>query len=83
MLIDTGEPRNGRILEYFHVRSEDAPLVRLVNLTDNLQYQLPSDQLDMQAITDFCHSYLQGNAKVNTHTHTHTTKYKHFAFPNI
>lgn len=68
MLIDTGEPRNGRIMEYFRVRKEDAPLVRMVNLTDNFQYQLPSDLLDMQSFTDFCESYLQGNAKVSTHT---------------
>ncbi|MCI4393654.1 hypothetical protein PGIGA_G00160080 [Pangasianodon gigas] len=63
VLIDTGEPRNGRILEYFRVRKEESPLVRMVNLTDNLQYQLPSDQLDIQTITDFCQRYLQGNAK--------------------
>uniref|UniRef100_A0A4W4FMV1 protein disulfide-isomerase n=2 Tax=Electrophorus electricus TaxID=8005 RepID=A0A4W4FMV1_ELEEL len=63
VLIDTGEPRNGRIMEYFHVRREDAPLVRMVNLTDSFQYQLPSDQLDAQTLTDFCQSYLQGKAK--------------------
>ncbi|KAF4075098.1 hypothetical protein AMELA_G00230730 [Ameiurus melas] len=63
VLIDTGEPRNGRVLEYFRVRKEESPLIRMVNLTDNLQYQLPSDQLDIQTITDFCQSYLQGNAK--------------------
>lgn len=68
VLIDTGEPRNGRILEYFRVRREEAPLVRMVNLTDNLQYQLPSDQLDLQTIIDFCQSYLQGKIKVRTHT---------------
>uniref|UniRef100_A0A3B4DIK5 Thioredoxin domain-containing protein n=1 Tax=Pygocentrus nattereri TaxID=42514 RepID=A0A3B4DIK5_PYGNA len=64
VLIDTGEPRNGRIMEYFHVRKEDAPLVRMVNLTNNFQYQLPSDLLDAQTFTDFCESYLQGNAKL-------------------
>ncbi|XP_060755472.1 protein disulfide-isomerase [Neoarius graeffei] len=63
VLIDTDETRNGRILEYFRVRKEESPLIHMVNLTDNLQYQLPSDQLDVQTITDFCQSYLQGNAK--------------------
>lgn len=75
MLIDTDETRNGRILEYFRVRKEESPLIHMVNLTDNLQYQLPSDQLDVQTITDFCQSYLQGNAKVSTHT-----TFKHSAF---
>ncbi|XP_076839262.1 protein disulfide-isomerase [Brachyhypopomus gauderio] len=63
VLINTGEPRNGRIMEYFHVRREDAPLVRMVNLTDSLQYQLPSDHLDKQTLADFCQTYLQGKAK--------------------
>ncbi|TSK17832.1 Protein disulfide-isomerase [Bagarius yarrelli] len=63
VLIDASEPRNGRIMEYFRVRREESPLIRMVNLTDNLQYQLPSDHLDQQTITDFCQSYIQGNAK--------------------
>ncbi|XP_072513805.1 protein disulfide-isomerase [Salminus brasiliensis] len=63
VVIDTGEPRNGRIMEYFRVRKEDAPLVRMVNLTDSFQYQLPSDLLDVQSFASFIESYLQGNAK--------------------
>ncbi|XP_027011881.1 protein disulfide-isomerase [Tachysurus fulvidraco] len=63
VLIDTGEPRNGRTLEYFRVRKEESPLIRMVNLTNNFQYQLPSEQLDIQTITDFCQSYFLGNAK--------------------
>ncbi|KAF5901391.1 protein disulfide-isomerase-like, partial [Clarias magur] len=63
VLIDTGESRNGRILEYFRVRREESPLIRMVNLTDNLQYHLPSDQLDRETINDFCQSYFQGKAK--------------------
>ncbi|KAM9454625.1 protein disulfide-isomerase [Clarias gariepinus] len=63
VLIDTGEPRNGRVLEYFRVRKEESPLIRMVNLTDNLQYNLPSDQLDRETIYDFCQSYFQGKAK--------------------
>ncbi|XP_007238204.4 protein disulfide-isomerase [Astyanax mexicanus] len=64
VLIDSGEPRNGRIMEYFRVRKEDAPLVRMVNLTDSFQYQLPSDLMDIQTFTDFIESYLQGKAKL-------------------
>ncbi|XP_046694308.1 protein disulfide-isomerase [Silurus meridionalis] len=63
VLINVGEPRNGRILEYFRVRIEESPLVRMVNLSDSVQYQLPSDRLDIQTITDFCQSYFEGNAK--------------------
>ncbi len=46
MMIDVSEPRNGRVVEYFRVRSEEAPQVRMVNLSDHVQYQLPSDQFD-------------------------------------
>ncbi|XP_062866716.1 protein disulfide-isomerase [Trichomycterus rosablanca] len=63
VLVDSGEPRNGRIMEYFRVKNEEAPLIRMVNLTDNFQYQLPSDQLNIETITDFCLSYVQGKAK--------------------
>ncbi|XP_056318524.1 protein disulfide-isomerase [Danio aesculapii] len=63
VLIDVSELRNGRMMEYFHVRSEEAPQVRMVNLSDNLQYQLPSDQFDTHTLMEFCLDYLDGKAK--------------------
>ncbi len=65
MLIDVSEPRNGRVMEYFRVRSEEAPHVRMVNLSDHVQYQLSSDQFDTHTLSEFCLSYLEGNAKVS------------------
>lgn len=62
--VDVDEPRNGRLMEYFRVRSFEAPLIRLVNLTDHVTYHLPSDTLDVQTIKSFCQSYLDGKAKV-------------------
>uniref|UniRef100_A0AAY4CS41 Uncharacterized protein n=1 Tax=Denticeps clupeoides TaxID=299321 RepID=A0AAY4CS41_9TELE len=64
VLVDADEPRNGRVMEYFHVRAEDTPTVRMVNLTDHLQYQLQSDRLDTLTLTHFCQEYLLGRAKV-------------------
>ncbi|TDH16382.1 hypothetical protein EPR50_G00019450 [Perca flavescens] len=61
--VDVDEPRNGRLMEYFRVRSLEAPLIRLVNLTDHVTYHLPSDTLDVQTIKSFCQSYLDGKAK--------------------
>ncbi|XP_032396457.1 protein disulfide-isomerase [Etheostoma spectabile] len=61
--VDVDEPRNGRLMEYFRVRSFEAPLIRLVNLTDHVTYHLPSDTLDAQTIKSFCQSYLDGKAK--------------------
>ena len=58
------EPRNGRLLEYFQVRDFEAPLIRMVNLTDHVTYHLPSDTLNEETIKQFYHSYLEGKAKV-------------------
>ncbi|XP_034743684.1 protein disulfide-isomerase [Etheostoma cragini] len=63
VLVDVDEPRNGRLMEYFRVRSFEAPLIRLVNLTDHVTYHLPSDTLDVHTIKSFCQSYLDGKAK--------------------
>lgn len=64
VFVDVDEPRNGRIMEYFRVRDFEAPLIRMINLTDHVTYQLPSDTLDLQTIKTFCQSYLEGKAKV-------------------
>ena len=58
------ESRNGRLMEYFRVRDFDAPLIRLVNLTSHVTYQLPSETMDVETIKSFCDSYLEGKAKV-------------------
>ncbi|KAG5854459.1 protein disulfide-isomerase [Anguilla anguilla] len=62
VLIDTDEPRNGRILEYFRVRAVETPSVRMVNLTDNIQYQMQSE-ITLDKMTAFCQKYLDGKAK--------------------
>ncbi|XP_022061161.2 protein disulfide-isomerase [Acanthochromis polyacanthus] len=61
--VNVDEPRNGRMMEYFRVRDFEAPLIRLVNLTDHVTYHLPSDTLNVGIITEFCQSYLEGKAK--------------------
>ncbi|XP_010776024.1 protein disulfide-isomerase [Notothenia coriiceps] len=61
--VNVDEPRNGRLMEYFRVREFEAPLIRMVNLTDHVTYHLPSDTLDEQTIKTFCQSYLDGKAK--------------------
>ncbi|XP_040001067.1 protein disulfide-isomerase [Xiphias gladius] len=61
--VNVDEPRNGRLMEYFRVRDLEAPLIRMVNLTDHVTYHLPSDTLDVETIKKFCQSYLDGKAK--------------------
>ncbi|KAM9363326.1 protein disulfide-isomerase [Symphorus nematophorus] len=61
--VNVDEPRNGRLMEYFRVRDFEAPLIRMVNLTNHVTYHLPSDTLDVETIKKFCQSYLEGKAK--------------------
>ncbi|XP_068607486.1 protein disulfide-isomerase [Brachionichthys hirsutus] len=63
VLVNVDESRNGRLMEYFRVRPFEAPLIRLVNLTDHVTYHLPSDTLGVETIRQFCLSYLDGTAK--------------------
>ncbi|KPP72121.1 hypothetical protein Z043_108909, partial [Scleropages formosus] len=63
VLINTDEHRNGRMLEYFQVRYSETPLVRIVNLTDNIQYQMQSEEVTVDKIKDHCLTYLDGKAK--------------------
>ncbi|KAM4585246.1 protein disulfide-isomerase [Odontesthes bonariensis] len=63
VLVNVDEPRNGRLLEYFRVRDFEAPLIRMVNLTDHVTYHLPSDTLNVETIKQFHRSYLEGKAK--------------------
>lgn len=65
VFVNVEEPRNGRLMEYFRVRVFEAPLVRLVNMTDHVTYHLPSETLDAGTIKQFCQSYLEGKAKVD------------------
>ncbi|MEQ2188568.1 hypothetical protein GOODEAATRI_016397, partial [Goodea atripinnis] len=64
VLVNVDEHRNGRLMEYFRVRHFEAPHIRLVNLTDHMTYHLPSETLDVEIIKQFCHSYLEGKAKL-------------------
>lgn len=64
--VNVDEPRNGRLMEYFRVRDFEAPLIRVVNLTSHVTYQLPSDTLEVETIKTFCSSYLEGKAKVTS-----------------
>lgn len=63
VFVNVDEPRNGRLMEYFRVRGFEAPLVRLVNMTDHVTYHLPYETLDAGTIKRFCQSYLEGKAK--------------------
>lgn len=55
-------------MEYFRVKDFEAPLVRMINMTDQVTFQLPSDYPDEETVKQFCQSYLDGKAKVTLST---------------
>ncbi|KAM9305530.1 protein disulfide-isomerase-like protein of the testis [Gastrophryne carolinensis] len=63
VLVDTDEPRNGRIFEYFRITEVDTPAVRLLNLTSDKKYRMPADDVTFENVRSFCQSYLDGKAK--------------------
>ncbi|XP_069502804.1 protein disulfide-isomerase-like protein of the testis [Ambystoma mexicanum] len=68
ILVDTNETRNGRIFEYFRITEVDVPAVRILNLTSDVKYQMPADEVDFENLRSFCQSYLDGKAKPKTDT---------------
>uniref|UniRef100_A0A8C0G1B5 Protein disulfide isomerase like, testis expressed n=1 Tax=Chelonoidis abingdonii TaxID=106734 RepID=A0A8C0G1B5_CHEAB len=63
ILVDTNETRNGRIFEYFRITEVDVPAVRILNLTSDAKYKMPADEVTVENLRSFCHSYLGGKAK--------------------
>ncbi|OCT61618.1 hypothetical protein XELAEV_18047646mg [Xenopus laevis] len=63
ILVDTDEPRSGRIFEYFRITEVDTPAVRILNLTTDVKYRMPADEVSFENLRHFCRSYLDGKAK--------------------
>ncbi|OCT64253.1 hypothetical protein XELAEV_18045355mg [Xenopus laevis] len=63
ILVDTDESRNGRIFEYFRITEVDTPAVRILNLTTDVKYRMPADEVSFENLRRFCRSYLDGKAK--------------------
>ncbi|XP_074867160.1 protein disulfide-isomerase-like protein of the testis isoform X1 [Carettochelys insculpta] len=63
ILVDTNETRNGRVFEYFRITEIDVPAVRIFNLTNDAKYKMPADEVTVENVRSFCHSYLDGKAK--------------------
>lgn len=52
------------MLEYFRVRAVETPMVRIVNMTDSVQYQMQSGDITTENVRAHCLHYLAGKAKV-------------------
>lgn len=63
--IDSDHSDNQRILEFFGLKKEECPAVRLITLEEEMtKYKPESDDLSPENIRDFCHKFLDGKVKV-------------------
>lgn len=65
IFIDSDHSDNQRILEFFGLKKEECPAVRLITLEEEMtKYKPESDELTAEKIADFCHRFLEGKIKV-------------------
>ncbi|XP_040829866.1 protein disulfide-isomerase-like protein of the testis [Ochotona curzoniae] len=63
ILVDSDEPRNRRVLDYFQVLEGHLPCVQILNLTSDVRYKMPSDDITYQNLKKFGRNFLSKNAK--------------------
>lgn len=64
IFIDSDHTDNQRILEFFGLKKEECPAVRLITLEEEMtKYKPESDELTAEKITEFCHHFLEGKIK--------------------
>ncbi|XP_070596197.1 protein disulfide-isomerase [Erythrolamprus reginae] len=62
--IDSDHGDNQRILEFFGLKKEECPAVRLITLEEEMtKYKPESDDLSPENIRDFCNRFLDGKVK--------------------
>lgn len=56
---------NQRILEFFGLKKEECPAIRLITLEDEMtKYKPQSDAITSEAIISFCKQFIDGKLKV-------------------
>ncbi|XP_065503995.1 LOW QUALITY PROTEIN: protein disulfide-isomerase [Caloenas nicobarica] len=64
IFIDSDHSDNQRILEFFGLKKEECPAVRLITLEEEMtKYKPESDELTADKITEFCNKFLEGKIK--------------------
>ncbi|XP_019505365.1 PREDICTED: protein disulfide-isomerase-like protein of the testis, partial [Hipposideros armiger] len=63
ILVDSDEPRNGRIFEYFRLTEVDIPCVQILNLSSDARYKMPFEDITFQNLKKFGRSFLHRSAK--------------------
>ncbi|XP_036609993.1 protein disulfide-isomerase [Trichosurus vulpecula] len=64
IFIDSDHTDNQRILEFFGLKKEECPAVRLITLEEEMtKYKPESDELTAEKIKEFCDRFLEGKVK--------------------
>lgn len=65
IFIDSDIDDNQRILEFFGLKKEECPAIRLITLEDEMtKYKPESDAITAESITAFCKLFTEGKLKV-------------------
>lgn len=65
IFIDSDVDDNQRILEFFGLKKEECPAIRLITLEDEMtKYKPESDAITAESIIDFCTLFIEGKLKV-------------------
>ena len=63
--IDTSDEDNARILEFFGLKKEETPAVRLISLAEDMtKFKPPTDKLDVASVKSFVQDFVDGKLKV-------------------
>ncbi|KAM9584206.1 protein disulfide-isomerase-like protein of the testis [Trichechus inunguis] len=63
ILVNTDEPRNRRVFEYFRITEVDIPSVQILNLTSDVRYKMPAEEITYENLKKFGISFLSRSAK--------------------
>nr|XP_034960142.1 protein disulfide-isomerase [Zootoca vivipara] len=64
IFIDSDHGDNQRILEFFGLKKEECPAIRLITLEEEMtKYKPDSEELTPENIRDFCNKFLEGKVK--------------------
>lgn len=65
IFIDSDVDDNQRILEFFGLKKEECPAIRLITLEDEMtKYKPESDDITAESIVKFCTLFTEGKLKV-------------------
>lgn len=65
IFIDSDVDDNQRILEFFGLKKEECPAIRLITLEDEMtKYRPESDAITAESIISFCELFIEGKLKV-------------------